>query len=240
LRGVIRIFLILLAISVTALPGIANASKPQIVNINVKERFERLFVSANLDGAFSKSVKEALISGMPVCFSYNINLKKSRMLFWDKNEKSLRIHKIVKYNSFTKEFNGFEVVSEKAPNPVEFEKKLSAMMDMTSKSPFSEKPTAMWDKTGQYHVFKDIFALEMWMDNVRNVYIGKTGNYSSKGKYYVQVKAELASRPAQNALNYLFYFMPFLDLDTPWESSKAFMMKGAGNLSTRLAGSVTQ
>ena len=240
MRGVIRIFLILLVFTVTILPDRTDASKPQIVNINVKERFEKLFVSANLDGAFGKNVKDALISGMPVCFTYNINLKRSRMLFWDKNEKSLRIHKIVKYNSLTKQFYGFEVVSDKTPDPIMFEKELSAMQEVSAKSPFSEKLFSPWDKNGKYHVFDNIIALEMWMDNVRNVYLGNKMNFSGYSKYYVQVKAELASRPALNALNYLFFFIPFLDLDTPWENSRAFTLKGADNLSTRLAGSATQ
>jgi hypothetical protein len=204
--------------------------------VKIKKDHGRILVSADLEDAFSDDVEEALLSGMPVTFSYSVNLYRSRSLIWDKGERSVNIHKIVKYDSFTKEFNALEIISDDPPDPDEFERELSDIKESNRNTLFSKKPVVLNHRNARYLSLKNLIAVQGWMGNLRNIEVGKIIEFKRDSKYYAEVKAELASNMFASAVNYILFFVSFLEFETDWEYSTAFMMKNSGESINRLAG----
>lgn len=226
---------IVIAISVL-LSGSSIASEPQVINVKVKKNLGRVLISADLEDAFSEDVEEAILSGMPVTFSYTVNLYRSRSLMWDKEERSVRIHKIVKYDSFSKEFSALELISDDPPDPADFERELAAIKENNRNTLFSKKPLVLNSRNTRYLSLKNLVAVQVWMGNLRNIEVGKVVEFKRSGKYYAEVKAELASNIFASAVNYILFFVSFLEFETDWEYSTAFMMKNSGDSTNRLAG----
>ena len=236
LHPLIRIAVLpLVAVSVL-LSGTSYASEPQIINVKVKKNLGRILVSADLEDAFSDDVEEALLSGMPVTFSYSVNLHRSRSLIWDKEVRSVRIHKMVKYDSFSKEFSALEIISDDPPEPEEFERELSDIRKNNQNTLFSKEPVVLNHRNARYLSLKNLVAVQVWMGNLRNIEVGKIVEFKRDSKYYAEVKAELASNTFASAVNYILFFVSFLEFDTDWEYSTAFMMKNSGDSVNRLAG----
>lgn len=219
-----RIFLAVVCASFL-FAGTSFAVGAHIVNIAVKERYSVLTASVDLEGAFTENIREAFKSGMPVTFTFLINVSRSRPFFWDANEKSLKLHKIVKYDSLSKEFKAIDIIAEKAPRPEEFDALLADIKKANGDTLFSEKPTAdaLWKR--RYLVLKNLPSVEYWMSRLRGIPLGLTADYPPDGKYYLQVKAEMDTIKLTPPFNYIFFFVSFLNFDTKWETSSPFIVK---------------
>ncbi len=219
-----RVFLAVIGASFL-FAGTALATGAHILNITVKERFSVLTASVDLEGAFTENIREAFKSGMPVTFTFLINVERSRPLFWDASEKSLKLHKIVKYDSLSKEFNAIDIIAEKPPRPEEFDALLASIKKANGDTLFSEKPamSALWKR--RYLVLKDLPSVEYWMSRLRGIPLGSAADYPPDEKYYLQVKAEMNSIKLTPPFNYLFFFVSFLNFDTKWETSSPFIIK---------------
>ncbi len=203
------------------------AAQANIVNIQIKEKYSRLLVSVKLKGAFTDEIREAFTSGMPVTFTYLVNLNRNRSLLWDASEKEIKVHKIVKYDSFTKEFKAMEMIADEPPKPEDFEKvfrmiKESNIAKLTSW--VSEGENENWRR---YLIIKDILTLEKWVSSLVDIPIGRKADYPLNKKYYVEVKAEMDTIKLKPPFNYIFFFVSFLDFDTAWETSSPFIIERA-------------
>ncbi|GMT41853.1 MAG: hypothetical protein IEMM0002_0264 [bacterium] len=205
--------------------GVAFASSAHIVNIAVKENYSMLTASVNLEGAFTEEIKEAFKSGMPVTFTFLVNVVRSRPFFWDAGEKSIRLHKIVKYDSFAKEYNAIDVIAPQPPAPGDFEKLLESIKKDNGDTLFSEQPAKPGLLKRRHLVLKDLSTVEYWMSRLRGIPLGNTVDYPADKKYYLQVKAEMDTIKLTPPFNYIFFFVSFLNFDTDWETSSPFIIK---------------
>ncbi|MEK7825437.1 MAG: DUF4390 domain-containing protein [Nitrospirota bacterium] len=61
---------------------------------------------------------------------------------------------------------------------------------------------------------------------VNNIKLTETDILKSNESYYVSVKAEMKATAIPLHLDYFFFFIPFLELDTPWADSSIIYPQG--------------
>lgn len=87
-------------------PSILNAKSEdaEIKNLLLSKKDNNIFISFSVRNAFTKEILKIIQSGIPVTFSFDIEVKKNRLLFPDKTIfKKEIIHK-VKYSNLTKTY----------------------------------------------------------------------------------------------------------------------------------------
>jgi hypothetical protein len=87
------------------LAGSAIAQAASLTNIIVTNTRDDLLVYLNVEGAFLEKMKSALLSGVPVTFSFFISLYRVRSLWLDREVADIKITHTIKYNNLKKEFS---------------------------------------------------------------------------------------------------------------------------------------
>ena len=80
------------------------AEDVQLKNIIVTNTRDDLLLYMTVEGAFREKTKKAILSGVPVTFSFIIPLYQTRSLWFDKKITEIKISHTVKYNNLKKEF----------------------------------------------------------------------------------------------------------------------------------------
>ncbi len=96
--SVLILFFLLLSTPLT------GAQEARLENIIVTNTRDDLLIYLNVEGAFTSKMKNAVLSGVPVTFSFFINLYYSRNFLIDKKIVDRKITHTLKYNSLKKEF----------------------------------------------------------------------------------------------------------------------------------------
>lgn len=87
------------------LPNPAIAQEAVLTNIIVTNTRDDLLVYLNVEGAFSEKIKEAIMSGVPVTFSFFLTLYRIRGLWFDKQIADIKVTHTIKYDNLKKEFH---------------------------------------------------------------------------------------------------------------------------------------
>ena len=82
-----------------------------------------------------------------------------------------------------------------------------------------------YGRQSKKRITEDISEVERIMTRLDFIHLLSNKRLDKKEKYYVSVKAELNSKRHWFPFNYILLFMPFLNFDTPWESSSPFTFK---------------
>jgi len=203
----------------------AVASEAHIVNISVNESYSLLMVSASLDGAFTEEIEEAFMSGMPVTFTFFVKLIRDRSILWDARENAVKIHKVVKYDSFAKEFNAIEIIGGSPPKKEGFDSLLASIKKAHGETLFSKTEVSPKEMTRRYLVLKNLPMVKSWMSSLKHIPLGNKLDYVPNAKYHLEVKAEMDTIKLTPPFNYIFFFVSFLNFDTEWAASSPFMLK---------------
>ena len=83
------------------------AQEARLKNITLRKSDLFLTVSFEVEGAFSKSVTEAVLKGVPADFAFFISLNRSRRMWFDKELAAVEVRHKIKYDSLKKEFQIF-------------------------------------------------------------------------------------------------------------------------------------
>ena len=86
------------------LPCFASEQEARLENIIVTNTRDDLLIFLNVEGAFTEKMENAVLSGVPITFSFYINLYASRNFWFDKKLTAIKITHTLKYNSLKKEF----------------------------------------------------------------------------------------------------------------------------------------
>lgn len=116
-------------------PVFAAVQAAEISNFIINKKKDRLFLSFSTDNAFSEDISDLIQSGIPVSFSFDIEIEKKRSFYLpDKTvyEKEI-IHKL-KYSSLTKTF--FIIKPYISEEPYVINSKNRAESEMTSVTDF--------------------------------------------------------------------------------------------------------
>ena len=203
----------------------ARAGDAHIVNISVNESYSLLTASASLDGAFTEDIEEAFMSGMPVTFTFYVKLIRDRSILWDTKENIVKVHKIVKYDSFAKEFNAIEIIGGSSPKEKKFDSLLASIKKADRDTLFSKKDASQKETTKRYLVLKNLSMVKSWMSRLKQIPMGNKLDYKPNAKYHLEVKAEMDTIKLTPPFNYIFFFVSFLDFDTEWAASSPFILE---------------
>lgn len=201
------------------------ASEAHIVNISVNESYSLLMASAFLDGAFTEEIEEAFMSGMPVTFTFYVKLIRDRSLIWNARENTVEVHKVVKYDSFAKEFNAIEIIDGSPPGKEEFDSLLASIKKAHGETLFSKTAASPKEMTRRYLVLKNLPMVKSWMSSLKHIPLGNKLDYKPNAKYHLEVKAEMDTIKLTPPFNYIFFFVSFLNFDTEWAMSSPFMLE---------------
>ncbi len=80
------------------------AQEARLKNIIVTNTRDDLLLYMTVQGAFREKTKKAILSGVPVTFSFIIPLYQTRNLWFDKKITETKISHTIKYNNLKKEF----------------------------------------------------------------------------------------------------------------------------------------
>jgi len=81
------------------------AKNVRVANISITNTYNGIeLVYLNIKGAFNEEMGKAILSGVPITFSFFIVLNKVRTIWLSKEIKEIRITHTVKYSSLKKEF----------------------------------------------------------------------------------------------------------------------------------------
>ncbi len=81
------------------------AQEAGLTSIIVTNTRDDLLVYLSVEGAFSEKIKEAILSGVPVSFSFFITLDRVRNLWIDKQIADITLTHRIKYDNLKKEFS---------------------------------------------------------------------------------------------------------------------------------------
>jgi hypothetical protein len=71
----------------------------------------------------------------------------------------------------------------------------------------------------QQEITEDFAAMKRLISTINNVKIANTNALNNRDTYYVSVKAEMKAAKLPFYLDYFLFFIPFLEVDTPWAYS---------------------
>jgi len=75
------------------------------------------------------------------------------------------------------------------------------------------------DDAVQQEITEDFMAMKRLISTINNVKIASTNAINDRDTYYVNVKAEMKAAKLPFYLDYFLFFIPFLEVDTPWAYS---------------------
>ena len=96
---VIALLIFQLVYSTSAFAGDAYIRKVVVTNSN-----DDLVVFFNLDGAFTKSIVDAINNGIPTTFTFLIRLDTVKNAWFDSSVSNIKIYRTIKYDSLKKQY----------------------------------------------------------------------------------------------------------------------------------------
>jgi hypothetical protein len=84
--------------------NLAQATKASLQTIVLDSKNENLTLTFKLEGAFSEQMKEVILSGTSITFTYLVELREIKVFWMDKKIVDIKIDHMLKYDVLKKEF----------------------------------------------------------------------------------------------------------------------------------------
>ena len=84
--------------------NLAQATKASLQTIVLDSKNENLTLSCKLEGVFSEQMKEVILSGTSITFTYLVELREIKVFWMDKKIVDIKIDHMLKYDVLKKEF----------------------------------------------------------------------------------------------------------------------------------------
>lgn len=166
-------------------------AKPTISKVTVKTSKEIITLDAELIEAFNEKIKEAIEGGVPMTFTYEVELSKASSVF---GEEVISKNTIVQ----TVQFDTLKKVYQFSSQGKNVNRKVST---------------------------KNIERYQQLMLTLKDIPIAHTFKLDPEEKYIVRVKAEMEAEGLWFPFNYLLFFVPFNEFETPWAQSTPLTLK---------------
>jgi len=127
------------------------------------------------------------------------------------------------HNGIQKEFHYYILVKRKETNWIFDEEVLSQSILYTVKYDTLKKNYKVIFTNGDTvveKVFGDFDAMKEMVLQINRVKLSLTRIVRSSDRYYVSVKAQMKAAELPLYLDYFLFFIPFLEIDTPWSDSE--------------------
>ncbi len=126
------------------------------------------------------------------------------------------------HNGIQKEFHYYILVKRKETNWIFDEEVLSRNILYTVKYDTLKKNYRVIFTDGNKvieNIFDDFDSVKKRVLHVNRVKLSLAKVISSSDRYYVSVKAQMKAAKLPFYLDYFLFFIPFLEIDTPWSNS---------------------
>lgn len=176
--------------------GVSAKKDGTIDTFTVNKDDGNVIINASIlfDEGFNRDITHAIQSGVETTFIYKIELKKDRLMWFDKRLLRLLVKKVIKYDTLKKEYNCIE---RQVGNKKEVIKETS-------------------------HIFNDISKATEWLSHLNEISLDTKRHVlmNLKGKYNIRVKAEIKPIKFWFPFNYILFFIPTSEFNTPWKTMK--------------------
>lgn len=93
-----------ICVLILVIQSAAFAQEARLTNVIVTNTRDDLLLYLSVDGAFTEQIQEAVLSGVPVSFSFFVRLYEVRSLWLDENIADVKVSHTIKYDNLKKEF----------------------------------------------------------------------------------------------------------------------------------------
>jgi hypothetical protein len=130
----------------------APGGEPAVVNLAPIARDGQVLVSFDLEGALTADVEEAIQSGLPTSFSYDIELRRGTPVWFDRTIAAITVTATVRFDNLTRRYQMSRVVDGRVEDarPTEDAAAVRAWMTHFERVPIS--PTSELEANGEYYV----------------------------------------------------------------------------------------
>jgi hypothetical protein len=137
---------------VPAARAAAPGSEPAVVNVAPIARDGQVVVSFDLEGALTPDVEEAIQSGLPTSFSYDIELRRGTPVWFDQTIAAVTVTATVRFDNLTRRYQMSRTVNGRVEDarPTEDADAVRAWMTHFERVPLS--PTSELEANGEYYV----------------------------------------------------------------------------------------
>ena len=154
----VLIFLFVL-IGLAVFPTRTHAIEPEIKDILITNDMENVLLYARLVNGFKPDMELAVLAGIPVTFTMQLDVYQERSFTWDKKIFSQEIKRSIKYDNLKKTFSVFSTNKKEPVVFTDFESAQKAMADFNG---ITAAPLSSLTKGRNYYVL-----IKIKMDKVR-------------------------------------------------------------------------
>ena len=153
------LIILLVVFGLTALPARAQALEPKLTDILITNNTENVLLYAQLINGFKPEMEVAILAGIPVVFTLQLEVYQERSLVWNKKIGSRQIKRTIKYDNLKKTFS---ISTNGNAQPVIFSDFESAQKAMSDFNGINAIPLSSLVKGRNYYML-----VKVKMDEVR-------------------------------------------------------------------------
>jgi hypothetical protein len=148
--SIIRNTYILLIFFLFFCPGITFAEGASISDLVVSNTRDELIIFLKINGTFNEKMEKAILSGVPVTFSFFVKLYRTRNMWIDKHIADIEVLHTIKYSTIKREYIIYR--SWDTNNPSVTQSFLEAQKLMTEINSLKVVPLNTLEKGRQYQI----------------------------------------------------------------------------------------
>ncbi len=173
--------------------------------------------------AFLMTASEAMADGAERIENVKVEVVHEEIIVSAKLSHGFR-PKIVReiQNGIQKEFHYYILIKRREKNWIFDEEVLSRNILYTVKYDTLKKKYRVILRDGEKiveNIFDDFDAMKQVVSHLDRVKLGRANVMKSADRYFVSVKAQMKAAKLPFYLDYFLFFIPFLEIDTPWADS---------------------
>ncbi len=235
LRGV-TFYTVLGLCIILSLSRPALADEPFIINVARENPVNRIVISGEIKGAFTPEIEETIKSGVPITFTYYLQLKRPRAIIWNKTIRTLVIKRMVKFDTLRNKYLTW--VKKSMENDIDFEAELVAAgfkkdngHEALDEKPGEQKDRATGPPAMEPDIIENLEQVKLWMTKLDRIDLGPVEDLAQSTPYYARVKCEMKSVKLIPPFSYILAFVYPMDFDTDWSVSAMFTINNASGTS---------
>lgn len=188
-----RLFLFII-VGLLAGPRISLAAGERIANLDAQIVDREIVVSGELTQWLSRRIEEDLGHGIAKDLFFYLVLKRRQTYWYHEEIASKTIQRTIRYDLLTKRY-----LVTNWPDPLP-----------PGVTPPASPPQA---------TLEDLNAARALLSRIDRVTLAGSGLLKTGETYTVSMKAEMRASRIPRYLEYVLFFLPFLDVNTPWADS---------------------
>jgi Domain of unknown function (DUF4390) len=132
--------------------GLVAAGEPAVLNVTPIARDGQVLVSFELAGGLTADVRDAIQSGLPTSFSYDVELRRGTTAWFDRTIAAVTVTATVRFDNLTRRYQLSRSVDGRMEEARSTEDAAAVRAWMTAFARVPVSPTAALEANGEYYV----------------------------------------------------------------------------------------